>query len=100
MSESNSEFLARMTALVDSAASPLSGPSRDNMWTLWLELPRLIALAEERVMVEEHRLSIHAPYSTLHGWLVVPSTVENMEIEHPNFSTAIRAVVAKIKEGK
>ena len=51
-------------------------------------------------MVEEHRLSIHAPYSTLHGWLVVPSTVENMEIEHPNFSTAIRAVVAKIKEGK
>ena len=53
MSELNSEFLARMNALVASAASPLAGPSRDNMWTLWLELPRLIALAEASALANE-----------------------------------------------
>ena len=98
MSESNSEFLARMNALVASAASPLAGPSRDNMWTLWLELPRLIALAEERVMIGEHQMDLLSPYAGWSNWQV--SALDNITVEDTDLSTAIRAVVTKIKEGK
>ena len=98
MSESNSEFLARMNALVASAASPLAGPSRDNMWTLWLELPRLIALAEERVMIGEHQMDLLSPYAGWSNWQV--SALDNITVEDTYLSTAIRAVDAKIKEGK
>ena len=98
MSESNSEFLARMNALVASAASPLTSPSRDNMWTLWLELPRLIALAEERVMIGEHQMDLLSPYAGWSNWQV--SALDNITVEDTYLSTAIRAVDAKIKEGK
>ena len=88
MSESNSEFLARM--------------KQDG---IWLEntaepddLDRLIELAEDRVMIGEHQMDLLSPYAGWSNWQV--SALDNITVEDTDLSTAIRAVDAKIKEGK
>jgi len=87
VTESNTQFLARMKAT----------PS--DKWSQ-RDTERILNWAEERVMIEEHRLSIHAPYSeTTQGWLVVSTKMDKLEVEHPSFSTALRSVAAKIGEG-
>lgn len=93
VTESNAQFVARMPALPADIrpVERVSMPGEDYI--------RLRSLAEERVMIEEHRLSIHAPYSnTLQGWLVASTKLPRTEYEHASFSTAIRSVVAKIGE--
>ena len=110
MSELNSEFLARMNALVASAASPLAGPSRDNMWTLWLELPRLIALAEDRALANEKLVYSEPLYSAaeIRKWLneepskeVIQAAVEKYDSSEGSMVEYCRGLfAAKLEELK
>lgn len=89
LAESNAEFIARMnpTGIRHPGTVTLTGPDYD----------RLIALAKERVMIEEHRLAINYQYNKNGEQFWVES--EESEYISADISTAIRAVVAKIGEG-
>lgn len=89
VTESNAEFIAFVKSRQESAFKGLFSPS---------ELDRLIALADERVMIEEHKLNI----GQLSAGTKVFSRFGNtrfVEADGPDLSTALRSVVAKIGEG-
>ena len=90
VTESNAEFIARMKR---------TGPENR------LDVPRLISLAEERVMIEEHKLHIDPPDWTINpGWITWRvfhyAGGNRSHDEYKDLSTAIRAVVANIGETK
>jgi len=90
MSKSNAEFIARMRFLL-----------MRNLPLTVEELERLIALAEERVMIEEHKLHIDPPDWTINpGWITWRvfhyAGGNRSHDEYKDLSTALRSVVAKI----
>lgn len=85
MSESNAERVQRLRWQHDES---VDWEYKDRAW--------LIALAEERVMVEEHRLYIDPNFSMPDIWQVAHETAY---ADGADLSTAIRAVADKIKEG-
>ena len=97
VTESNAEFIARMKEITTLYENPQQLPPGAFM--------RLIALAEERVMIEEHSLSI-IRYEAAHPfdagrslvWDVSPNGDEPVSLG-ADLSTALRSVVAKIGEG-
>lgn len=63
-------------------------------------MSRLLRLAKTAALIEEHRTSIHAPYSIpAQGWLVVSTQMPRIEIELADLHEAVRAVDDKIKAG-
>ena len=89
VTESNSEFIKVIKAA--SLSDRKTGPN-----TLrYDEIDRLIALAEERVMIEEHRLTVIDNGGV--DWEVIP--LGKFGKLSQDLSTALRAVVAKIGEG-
>lgn len=84
MSEPNKTALDRVMSCFLCAKQP----SDDDMRIV-------IALAEERVMVEEHRLRVTSGLGNI-GWYVELDS--SRQAAGQNLSTAIRSVVAKIKE--
>lgn len=88
MTESNAEFIARMKEITTLYENPQQLPPGAFM--------RLIALAEERVMIEEHRMGVH-PF---HGKWDISTFYEDQAAQSTDLSTALRSVVAKIGKGK
>lgn len=87
MTESNAQFIARMKRPENDQAAWVAVDKPD--------LHRMIALAEERVMIEEHRLDVLA---NKRDFIVTGATEK--QFAQNDLSTAIRAVAAKIGEGK
>lgn len=85
MTESNAQFIARMSRQESMIVAPL-------------DFNRLIALAEERVMIEEHRIMVMRDRDD-ETWLAWASKKSMTDVQNEDFSTAIRSVVAKIGEG-
>ena len=84
MSESNAERVQRLRWQHDES---VDWEYKDRAW--------LIALAEERVMVEEHRLYIDPNFSMPDIWQVAHETAY---ADGADLSTAIRAVADMIKD--
>jgi len=84
MSESNAEFIARMRFLL-----------MRNLPLTVEEFERLIALADERVMIEENRLEPrwNREYE---AWYVSMAYTVDPDEWSEDLSTAIRSVVEKI----
>ncbi len=80
VTESNAQFLARMKGAFAIGE---------------IDSNRLIALAEERVMIEEHKLDVLA---NKRDFIVTGATEK--QFAQNDLSTAIRSVVAKIGETK
>jgi len=86
VTESNAEFIAEMKTFY--------GPQFVHVE----DFKRLLALAEERVMIEEQQISVIPPRRTDDEvWCV---EWHGRQRENKDLSTAIRSVVAKIGEGK
>jgi len=90
VTESNADFLVRMKH------EALENDVEDEP-----DFARLIALAEERVMIEEHKLHIDPPDWTINpGWITWRvfhyAGGNRSHDEYKDLSTALRSVVAKI----
>jgi len=84
VTKSNAQFIARMKALEKSKLPTISGEDHRH----------LIALAEERMMIEEHELAIFPPRRTQEPeWWV---EWHGRRQEQTDLSTAIRSVVEKM----
>jgi len=83
VTESNAEFVARMSRQKSMIVTPL-------------DFNRLIALAEERVMIEEYSLTV-SRFDIDGEWEVMPQDASGEARE--DLSTALRSVVAKVGEG-
>lgn len=86
VTESNVEFIARVKEITTLYENPQQLPPGAFM--------RLLALAEERVMIEERRLAVA---TWRNEWLC--SLPGKFTEASQDLSTAIRAVAAKIGEG-
>ena len=96
VTESNAQFLARMkrTATRDRQTGPNT--------LRYDEIDRLIALAEERVMIEEHQITTIRHQTEYENWWEARVEANGTVLHYgdaTSLSAAIRAVVAKIGEG-
>lgn len=87
MTESNTEFIKAIT-FPDDSCSTITLDARDYR--------RLLALAEERVMIEEHKIAIGR---TETQWECYEIHAETESSYDTDLSTAIHAVVTKIGDG-
>lgn len=94
VAESNAQLIARMPTFQNVSIHP------DERVALTIsDFMRLRALAEERVMIEEHGICVYSKEinDADEDWMVA---TDGFQAFSTDLSTALRSVVAKIGEGK